>query len=105
MFWLPIIAAAAGGAALAKRQSPTATAKRMKAIGPVSGLSYDVDDLVNQGLVIVHFQGTSGTFRRLDPMGFEFIDGRGNRDVLGAMICDFAPPPEEKGNAEPQPAG
>lgn len=105
MFWLVPVIAAAGGAALAKRQSPTAKAKRMKAIGPVSGLSYDVDDLVNQGLVIVHYQGSSGTFRRLEPMGFEFVDGRGNRDVLGAMICDFAPPPEEKGETAPKGAG
>lgn len=64
---------------------------KRQVLGPRSGLVFEVDDMTEAGMIIVKGHGATGAFKRKTPpqVGFEWIDGRGNRQVLALMIEDF----------------
>lgn len=99
MVW-PLLIAGLGGAWMAKGRGPKAKTKKLTSLGSATGLTYEVDDLVDQAMVIVHYKGTSAVFKRVEPSGFHYVDGKGHPDVLVAMIQDFMPK-KDGGRQEP----
>lgn len=95
MFFIPYVIAGAAGAWAASRGRPNTSVKKRCVLGTKTGLNYEVDDLKDSSIVIVHSppetQKAVGTFRRkdLDVGGFEWVGGTGDREVLALMIKDF----------------
>lgn len=88
---IPYVLAAVAGAVLAARRSPTSSVKKRVAIGPRSGLEYEVDDFEQGGVIIVHGPDAVATFERHeDRPGFKFLKGQGDREILAWMIRDFS---------------
>lgn len=87
----PVIPVIAGlvGAGLVARGKPNSKFRKLHSIGPRSGVVYEVDSLIDSGLILVHYQGAVGTFEKTDEGNFRWIKGQGNPYVLAAMIKDF----------------
>lgn len=86
---IPYLVAAVGGALLAGRGKPNSTLRKMQCIGPRSGITYEVDSMLDSGMLFVHYLGAVGTFEKKPERGYRWIKGQGNPEVLAAMIRDF----------------
>lgn len=90
---IPYLIAAVVGAVVVAKRSPTSSCKKRQALGPRSGLEYEVDDFEQGQIIIVHGDGAIATFQRHeDRPGFKFLSGQGDREILAWMIRDFSPP-------------
>lgn len=91
---IPYLAAALVGGIFASRKRPAVAHKKKSAIGPRSGITYEVDDFASAGLVLVKApDGTVASFSRKTPpdFGFEFVRGNGNAAVIDLIKKDFLP--------------
>ena len=88
--FVPIIAGIAGMWA-ASRGKPTSKVNKRQCLGPRSGLTYEVDEFTETGVIMIHAHGAVGTFIRKPnhAPGFKWVKGDGNPQVLAAMIRDF----------------
>lgn len=95
MFFIPYAIAGAAGAWAASRGRPNTKVKKRCVLGTKTGLNYEVDDMKDSSIVIVHsppeVPQAVGTFKRKpdDAAGFEWVGGTGDREVLALMIKDF----------------
>lgn len=95
---LPYLAAMVVGGILVQRKRPAVAHKKKTAIGPRSGVTYEVDDFTTAGLIIVKSpDGTIVAFARKASMGttpdkgFDFVRGHGNAQVIELIKKDFMP--------------
>jgi hypothetical protein len=87
---IPYLIAGLVGALVSNRGKPTSSVKKRQIIGARSGLDYEVDDLTESGIIIVHGPGAVGAFQRKDDgPGYKWLKGSGDRHVLAAMIGDL----------------
>ena len=91
---LPYLAAMVVGGILVQRRRPSVAHSKKTAIGPRSGITYQVDDFTSAGMVLVKApDGTVVSFARMTPpkTGFEFVRGTGNPRVIELVKKDFLP--------------
>lgn len=91
---LPYLAAMVVGGILVQRKRPAVAHKKKTAIGPRSGVTYEVDDFTTAGVVLVKApDGTVVSFARKTPpaRGFDFVRGAGNAQVIELIKKDFLP--------------
>ena len=94
--FIPIIAACLG-LMVGGRTKPLSKHKKMLMLGPRSGDHYNVEDMPDSGIIIVHAKdGTVVTFNR-DPetskLKFKMAHGR-NRGTVDIVRQDFEEPAE-----------
>lgn len=94
-------AAAVIGALVMGATKPRTRYEKKSAMGPRSGITYEVEDFPAAGFIVVRApDGTEGVFsRRLpsDGTGFEWSRGRGNPGTLKLMRNDFGVPASRPG--------
>lgn len=98
---VPIIAVIVG-LAIGGRSKPLSRQSKMKMLGPKTGTHYEVEDLPDSGIVVVHApDGTNATFERpasVEPGQASTLSGtsplkfkmaRGNKGTILLMRQDF----------------
>lgn len=87
---VPAIAAVIGALAMGATK-PRTSYEKTRAIGSRSGVSYEVEDFVGAGFIVVRApDGSEGVFsRRQGRVGFDWSRGRGNAATLKLMRADF----------------
>lgn len=93
---IPIVAGILG-LMLGGRKKPLSKHTKLLMLGPISGEHYQVEDMPNSAIVIVHSKdGTVVTFNR-DPetgkLKFKCAHGR-NRGTVDTVRQDFEEPPQ-----------
>lgn len=91
---LPYLAAMVVGGILVQRKRPAVKHTKKVAIGPRSGVTYEVDDFTSAGVVLVRApDGTVVAFASKTPPdhGFSFVKGTGNSRVIDIIKKDFLP--------------
>lgn len=94
MIIVPLAAAMVGALVMGTTKPRTAFEKK-RMLGPRSGVTYEVEDFVGAGFVVVRApDGAEGVLvRRMGRVGFDWSRGRGNPATLRLMQSDFATPP------------
>ena len=90
---LPYVAAAVVGAIFMQKKRPATDHKKRSAIGPKTGIVYEVDDFPKAGVIFVKApDGTQVSFKRREPpaVGFEFVKAVGNPRVVEILRRDFS---------------
>lgn len=84
-------AAAVIGALIMGSTKPKTSYEKTRAIGSRSGISYQVEDFLGAGFIVVRApDGSMGVFsRRSGRTGFEWSRGQGNAATLKLMRDDF----------------
>lgn len=91
-------AAAIVGALVMGATKPKTSFERKRSLGPRSGITYDVEDFVGAGFIVVRApDGSEAVFSRRTPgdpagAGFEWSRGRGHPGTLKLMRADFGVP-------------
>lgn len=92
---LPYIVAGVAGMLFAQRGRPAVSHSKTTALGPRSGVKYQVDDFSTAGLVLVKAPdgATVVSFRRKRPpeSGFILVNAIGNPKVVDIIKKDFLP--------------
>lgn len=94
MFFVPVLCAGVG-ALLASRGKPETRCEKKHLLGPVSGVTYEVEDFKEAGFVVVKApDGSKGVFQRLTPQKqgdprFAWRQGMGQAPVLHLMCQDL----------------
>ena len=103
----PWVVGALIGAWAVGRQKPHTPVEKKTSLGPVTGLTYEVDDFPRAGMVVVHGPQRSAavTFLRT-PHGLRPMRSQGDPSVIAAICKDFVrPEPTPSKKAEEKAAG
>lgn len=90
---VPAVALVVGALAMGATKPRTPYEKK-RAMGPRSGITYEVEDFVGAGFIVVRApDGSEGVLsRRQGAAGFEWSRGRGHPGTLKHMRADFGVP-------------
>jgi hypothetical protein len=92
---LPYIVAGIAGMLFAQRGRPAVSHSKTTALGPRSGVKYQIDDFSTAGLVLVKAPDnvTVVSLRRNRPpkTGFIVVNAVGNPKVIDVITKDFLP--------------
>lgn len=93
---VPAIAAVVGALVMGVTKPRTGCEKK-RSLGPRSGLTYEVEDFVSAGFVVVRAPDGSEAVlvRRQGRAGFDWSRGRGNPQTLAHMRADFDAPAQK----------
>ncbi len=89
----PAVALVVGALAMGATKPRTPYEKK-RAMGPRSGITYEVEDFTGAGFIVVRApDGSEGVLsRRQGSAGFEWSRGRGHPGTLKHMRADFGVP-------------
>lgn len=84
-------AAAIIGALVMGTTKPRTSYEKKRAMGPRSGITYEVEDFLGAGFIVVRAPDASEAVfsRRQGAAGFDWSRGRGNAATLRLMRADF----------------
>lgn len=90
---IPVVAAVVGALAMGATKPRTSYEKK-RAMGPRSGITYEVEDFVGAGFIVVRApDGSEGVLSRRPGLpGFEWSRGKGHPGTLKHMRADFGVP-------------
>jgi hypothetical protein len=85
---IPYLVAGVIGAYLANRRAPASKVNKLKCIGPVTGLTYEVEELPEADSIIVRINRTCVSLRKTKD-GYRLLKATGDTTDIQSIRQDF----------------